>query len=506
MREHAPWYAAALIGTDRSDWPDKDALPPPLAGVYDNLQIRPLHEALPLLIGMAGLYAAAGQLAEKVTSTEWYLPAFRPESDRPVCSPQAARYLEQILNQKHTDLLPELLSLINDRQLRVTNDLLPHLMEYGAKTPRMRPVILPVIGERGQWLASMNPAWLYASMDLSDWRSIRHIWDSDRAGRGTLATYLRRYQPENTRYLIESTWRDEPDAMRRELLRAMDTGLSDADEPFLERALDDRDAQVRRKVVDLLAQLPNSRLIQRITRSAGNWLMWQGNDLVPNLPRAIDDQLVRDGVTQPTNSSLSPNDRSRLLMQALSVIPPVHWEERFQVAPETLIAAALRGKWPRTLMTAFSVAAARHGDRRWAEALLLADNMSERTHPILSLIPQEVLNTQLRQHVTSGHDMAVIVLMRHWPHPWNEESSGLVIDFITQQAAHETDTRFAPTVRYLAREFARRCSPTVAGYAERRFKALVDGNKKINQAWELSLKTLTSKLNYRLAFHRAMDD
>ncbi len=77
------------------------------------------------------------------------------------------------------------------------------------------------------------------------------------------------------------------------------TGLSMADEPFLERALDDRDAQVRRRAAELLAGLPDSRLAARLTAAAGSILTLKDGALNPVFPAAVNDALWRDGVTRP---------------------------------------------------------------------------------------------------------------------------------------------------------------------------------------------------------------
>lgn len=496
----------ALVGTDRSEWPPVDGLPGAVVPVFNTLRKRPLHEALLLLVGSFNVYEDAGRLPPKAGSTDWHLPAFRPEGDRLPCPGPAARFLERMLNQKHTDLLPEFLTCLDQRQARVSDELLPHLLEYGAKTPRLRPLILPVIGERGYWLASLNPAWVYAAIDGADWRSLRFAWGEDKKGRAALATYLRRGQADTGRQLIETTWRDEDDATRRELIRAMGNGLSAADEPFLERALDDRDAQVRRQAVELLAMLPDSRLVGRITRAAGDWLTWQNDEVLPILPAGISDQLVRDGVQRPVNPVLTPNERSRLLLQTVGVIPPAHWEERFRIPPEEIVAAVLAGKWPRTLITAFSSAAGRHRDSRWAQALLTADRFNERTRAVLGLLAPETLADHIKSQLEAGNDMAMIVFLRHWPHPWDETSARQVIDFLARHAGAEPETRYAPTLRYLSRQFAHQCPPSLAGFAAERFRRIQAESSTVNRAWELSLSSLVTKVTYRQAMHHAFEE
>src|SRR5690606_32384101 len=154
--------------------------------------------------------------------------------------------------------------------------------------------------------------------------------------------------------------------------------------PFLERALDDRDAVTRRKAADLLAALPDSRLVGRITAAAGSILALRDGALSPVFPGEVTDAMARDGIVRaesagrPT-SPRSAADWSRLLIQTVGVISPAHWETRFGLEPEALVAAAMAGKWPRTLITALATAALRRRDGRWIDALLAADGYGERT-------------------------------------------------------------------------------------------------------------------------------
>ncbi len=281
------WLTAALVGAARAELPGAAGLPPALADLRGALDGRPPAEVVLLLAGAAALYEAAGTLPARAASAEWYLPALRVEGDRPACSPAAARFLERMLNQQHTDLLPELLALLDAAGQRVADELLPHALAHGARITRIRPALLPVLGERGRWLAAVNPDWRYAAVELGDPRSLRAAWERDPAGRAALATTLRRLNPTAALRLIETTWREDADAPRRELLATLATGLSMADEPFLERALDDRDAQVRHKAASLLASLPESRLVRRMTASAGDILALDGGHLTPRFPPVI---------------------------------------------------------------------------------------------------------------------------------------------------------------------------------------------------------------------------
>lgn len=496
--------AAALLGTGRAELPPAESLPPPLAGLRSQLAARLPEEALLLLAGAAALYDAAGQTAAHRPAAEWRLPAYRPEGDKAPCSPAAARYLERALNQQDTTLLPELLTLLEQTGQRAPDDLLPHVLEHGAKIARLRPALLPVLGERGRWLASLNPAWRYAAVEWDNPHLWPGAWAADPAGRAPLAHTARRRDPAAARALIETTWRNEPETTRRELLTVLATALSMADEPFLERALDDRDAQVRRRAADLLAGLPESRLAARLTAAAGAILVLKEGALNPSFPAAVDDALVRDGVTRPVEparptATRSTADWSRLLIQTVGAIPLGYWEARFRLRPAEIVNAAEAGKWPRTLFTAFATAALRQGNMAWADTLLAADAYGERTGMLLPLLSPADCFARLATHLDEGRADSVVVFLRRWPHAWDEATGRRLIDFLAQEAAAGPETRRGTTLRFLSRHFAQRCPPALAGYAAEAFQP-----DRTNKAWQAALRHVTTTLTLRREMYDAV--
>ncbi len=497
------WLTAALVGTTRATRPDAVGLPPALASLRVALDDRPPAELILLMAGAAALYDDAGQLPARAPAAEWYLPALRAEGERPVCSPAAAQFLERMLNQQHAELLPELLARLDAAGQRVADAQLPHALAHGARLPRFRPLWLPVLGERGRWLAAVNPDWRYAAVELDDPRALRAAWERDPAGRAALASILRRRDPAVALRLIELTWRNEADAMRRELLATLETGLSMADEPFLERALDDRDAQARHKAASLLARLPESRLVGRMIAAVGDILALDGGKLTPRFPPVIRESLVRDGVTRPTAGPPSVTERSRLLLQTVGVIPPRHWETCFDATPEQIVAAAGPGRWPRTLLGALSTAAARHADRRWVEAILAHDGLTERHGPLLILLTPDELAGRLAAAVATedvaDEDMAaVIVMLRRWPHAWDEASARTLIGSLANEAARPRDTRHGPTLRYLMRAFARACPPELAEYA-----AATLAGRPASATWQTTTTQFVATLALRRELQRA---
>ncbi len=485
---------AALVGMGRSDLPASADLSPPAAGLRAELAARPPEETLLLLVGAGAFQEAAGHLPERVPAVEWRLPAFREEGDLRPCSSAAERLLERMLADRDPEYLPELLTLLDEAGMRAPDRLLPGVLARGVKIPRLRPLLLPVIGERGRWLASLNPAWRYAAVDPTDFEQLRATWRDDPAGRPFLATTMRRRDPAVARRLIESTWRAESELIRRDLLAALETGLSMADEPFLERALDDRDAQVRRKAADLLACLPQSRLVARMTAAAGDILTLRDGHPAPAARGPVSDAMVRDGIARDKQADgmRTAHEWSQLILRTVGAIPLSHWEARFDLEPEAIVAAALAGKWPRALLAAFATAAQRQGDRRWIDPLLEQDGYTERTGMLLASLTAEDCHVRLAAHIEAGRDESVSVFLRRWTSPWDEASGRLLLEFFGRYCADPVEGRLHLTLRFLMRQFALRCPPSLAGEAA----DLLHG-RAANKAWEVSVNYLLRTLALR---------
>ena len=122
---------------------------------------------------------------------------------------------------------------------------------------------MPLLGERGRWLAAQNPEWSWVTGTSGEGDN---VWETgDRAARLAYLRKVRETQPGRARELLISTWKVEPAEDRAAFIAVLETGLSQDDEAFLEAALDDKRKEVRRKAAALLARIPGSALVTRMT-------------------------------------------------------------------------------------------------------------------------------------------------------------------------------------------------------------------------------------------------
>lgn len=232
--------------------------------------------------------------------------ASAPADHQSLVPDRAAQLLELALLQppagaKLQDLLvAHWLSVAERQGGRVPHQLLPTLLDYGARVPNVQALIRSVSGDRGRWLADHNPAWAaMAEAETTDTTGTDN-WDTMGAEqRLTLLDVLRRCEPNQARTLIEATWQSDPAAARAQHLATLQIGLGREDEALLEAALDDRAKGVREVAQRLLAELPGSVFAHRMEMrlrplvTAGGLIR---KTVTVALPDATDDTAVRDGL------------------------------------------------------------------------------------------------------------------------------------------------------------------------------------------------------------------
>ncbi|MFC7714897.1 DUF5691 domain-containing protein [Nonomuraea recticatena] len=232
-----------------------------------------------------------------------------PEEEREVVGAAAAARLARILGGEHPRVLPEWLAAAAAAGRRVPPQALPELLDKGARDRSIRAHLGVLAGRRGRWLAGLNPSWAYLLEEPTG-----EIWELGSQGdRRAYLGELRGKDPEAARVLLEEAWEKETPDDRARFLPLLDEGLSMADEPFLESALDDRRREVRQVAADLLTRLPDSRLAARMADRAARCLRVEGATLVVEPPAACDRAMERDGIRArpPRGTGSAPGGCSR---------------------------------------------------------------------------------------------------------------------------------------------------------------------------------------------------
>jgi hypothetical protein len=357
--------ACALVGVGRKPMaiPASDG---PLGRTLRRLDGREPAEAL---LGASALLTLYGRIGRKPANLDVPPPEPCPADDLPECGPEPASRLRRMIGGDSAAMIPEWLGLLAASGRRLPDEALVDALGLGRRQVEMRPLLRPVLGSRGRWLAARNPAdWGYVGGE-ADRDDPERVWQTGtKAERLVALASLRRIDPEKARSLVATTWASDPADERAAFVEAMGEGLGMADEPFLEAALDDRGKTVRRAAADLLPRLPGSRLASRMAERARACLRWGGKAPVVEPPRECDPAMTRDGV-EP-NPPPGTGKRAWWLRQIVAVAPLWAWSSPDFRPPDRLIDAGWASEWLDDLWMSWARAASRERDETWANALL----------------------------------------------------------------------------------------------------------------------------------------
>lgn len=499
----------AMLGTDR------DRRPVTAAG--------PLGDAIAAIAGQTREGSApdpAIVLLSEVALTSVYLrcgrlpvacaaPGAQPVLDD-VSSPlsrQSCRHLEKILSDAPLRrLLPEWLSAVSHAQKRIPATLFPALLAAGQRDPTLRPAVKSVIGARGRWLATHNPAWQYAAReapeppaqgDTSAWEHATHV------ERVVMLEQLRLQDPVGARLLVERAFATERARERAGMLLTLRTGLGDADEPFLETCLDDRGKDVRRIAAELLGHIATSHLVARAIERASRWLhvshATEGHiELRVTLPKSLDDAMLRDGVVElPARKR---GKRAWWFEQVVAIVPPSHWSASAGVDAARWIAAANATEWEAVLVDAWASAADRHGDARWAEALLL--HRPRHDVDLWRHLPrdrrEQVFTSCLKTAVSAGDAVVMLGQAQRVEGPWSERFSKVLAHGI--RAALRGEATYASAQLY---EALRTCGCNMAPAVHEHVRGAL-AEELGDATWARVLGEMIELLGFRAAMLREL--
>ena len=354
-----------LVGTERKSLtltPSTDEL----GNLLSQLNYADPEGALLSAVAAICLYQKAGQLP--IIDNQPLPEACQPD-DQLSCNTSAAQHLWLILSEERNKLLAEWLAAAAATGKRAPEHCLPELLDLGRTSRQLRTLILSVLSQRGRWLAAQNPDWDYVVGE-----DIEETWVTGSLGaRQLLLQHLRHQDPNAARERLVEVWEQEKSDERLAFLETFQTGLSMDDEPFLEAALDDRRQEVRRQAVQLLSQLPESRLCQRMAdRVRLSLILKQKRHRlhIDFTPEAANDQsMSRDGIDLKQPPRLL-GAKAWQILQIVAATPLQFWSEIQAEPAAEWIQAAKRSEWDRTLVDGWAVAALRQQNPDWAEALL----------------------------------------------------------------------------------------------------------------------------------------
>jgi hypothetical protein len=481
--------SAAMLGIDRAA--------PTIGGAAPWLPLKnpqpsdPTAAFLEELSSLA-IYHAAGRMGEPYGGAR--LPS-APQEAR-FCRPLAGRQLATILANDRRKLLLEWLGAAAQSGWVAPPECVPQLLALAQQTKdaALRAAILVGVGARGRWLAQQNPAWTALFGGDDDSAPEQDFAHGSLAERLAALRRLRRTDLAKACELVEQSWASESATDRAAMVEQFRHGLSPADEPWLESRLDDRSRQVRTAAAELLARIPKSALVQRMTQRLGTHVGYQAATgllrkkpatLSVTLPEKADEAMARDSLEAKAKGGLGAG--AALLSQMVALAPLEHWISQHR-DPETWLSAARSSEWALPLVIGWKEAACREQNASWAEALLTTVCLTppkkndfvdehfrlEAIAPLLGCLTPHaaqafavrVLQASQRLAQFARSDLVIQAL----DFPWDEPTSRAIIEHLATRLTKEAAYDY--TLRQLLTEVVPyHVSPNVAQELAERFSA-----------------------------------
>ena len=153
------------------------------------------------------------------------------------------------------------------------------------------------LGSRGEWLIHQNPDWHFLLKKIDE-----TIWETGKTkDRLAFLKKLRLSDPIYAIDLLTESWKTESIPNKKKMIQILQKGLSKADESFLESCLDESQKEIRRFAAKLLAQIPDSGLVERMIDRLRPLIQIKKRttkkvSLEIQLPENFDDSMIRDGI------------------------------------------------------------------------------------------------------------------------------------------------------------------------------------------------------------------
>lgn len=313
---------------------------------------RPVEQQILLQAGVTHLRQAAGYIPPSDGHAPKPAP---PETDSMRCHPDAVRYLRLIMNGYFPGLLPEWLRLMQVYNRHLPPEDLPLLFSLREDDYlRIQP------GERGTWLAQQRGHLHNAPDHLH-----RDLWweSGSLALRRRYVRHLRQTNPEQARTLIRNLWERRTShslQMRLQVLQAMITGLSPADEPLLRHLLTlETHATVLQTIIRLLCMLPDSTFYHRLTDALLPLLRVSASGTYLEFTR-------QEGTPEMIRFQVPGNPRAHVqflpLWHAMALVQPDTWATHLGLSIDTLLTLMANSPASDKLLIAWSMACSLTGN------------------------------------------------------------------------------------------------------------------------------------------------
>jgi hypothetical protein len=419
--------AAALLGTARRSV-DVAGLPGALGAAAGRTADPDPAVRLLEAAALAAPYRRAG-LRPDVPARPVPAPA-GTDGLRPL-RPAGIGHLVRVLAEPTPVLLLEWAAAAAAGGWRPPADLLPALLDAGARDRAVGAAVRPVLGARGRWLAAARPDWAALADPATDPAAATEAADSSVWEHGSVGERRALFDadPARGRVLLAGTWVGESGPDREWFLDRIAAAPVDADEPLLEAALDDRRKGVRERAAGALALLPRSAYGARMAARARAAVTVERRLLRTRLavtpPAELDAGMTRDGIRPTPPTGTGP--QAWWLRQVVAATPLAAWAD---LGPPADLLGWPAGEWRDVLLAGWREAALRQRDPAWVTALLGAGAADRDLPALVGALPADrraAAAVGVLRRSPPPNAWLLATVLDACPGPWPDELAGAVL-------------------------------------------------------------------------------
>lgn len=440
---------AAMVGTERHSgaWP---GLPGPV-GALAAQAAEATDEPATALLRIAAVLATCSLAGTRGPARTDALPTAAPDDTWPALEAgpmhDAVRWS---LHEGPARLHHTVCGSLALAQRRLPTGLLPQALELGRRSVALRAPLLPVLGERGLWLAAQRDDWKYAAGAAASSSDESHWTDGTLEQRRAFLVRERETDPSAARERLHRALPELPAKERAELVAALATGLGADDEALLDDLRADRSREVRHAALAVLLRLPQaahpSRAASRIAALMSHERVLLRKRWRIDAPERAADDWKADQVdaARPPHDPLG--ERAWWLFQLVRQVPLRWWSDHTALAPADLLEWADGTDWTDALLRGWRDVLFAAPDEAWCDALLDRWPKALRENPsaVLALLSPTRRERHLQRQLRDSKDplhatLAQILAACPAGETLSHETSLLLAERVVECAGHLND-------------------------------------------------------------------
>lgn len=347
--------------------------------------------------------------------------------------------LAEVLAIDSARLHQEVFALMKQDKLRVPAFKLRSVLDMGSTHVGLRPMIIPLLGEKGRWLAKQHDSWAWAR-STGQGSSHDEKWKFGSLQERVEALMAFRFvDPAAARERLMLEMSTFAPAERATLISALRAGLSLDDEKDLNKLLLDRAKEPRQAAAALLSTLPDSAYGRRAQQRMAALLT---KDPVSRswkfeAPKKFDPEWEKDEIVLERPKSFAHlGEKAWWLQQLVSVTHPAWFSEHTRLMPDELVKLAAASEWSDALVVGWAHALKMMPTPQWASALIdviTTKHSIDREHLRGMLTQAEFESKWLQEIAASDKSIATVArLIESTPmgRTWSEKLSSAALDLL----------------------------------------------------------------------------